>query len=375
MPPVTKLSTIVTLQSGITSGPLIVPVYGWNCEYNAYGSLNHFHVKTSIQALKQSSINIYQLQDDDPHLKIQIHVLVDGNSTLIFAGEIDTVDGLWHQDSIEITGRDNSTILRDESHTLQGVDYINQPISKVVTQIAQKYGFGISKIDSTKQLAGVKYIPVGGAQNAFMDRPRPVWSVLQLLANEVGFLLYVTPQNDLVFAQPGSFTTNAPWQYYWRPQQKQQSSAKMPIAELHTTQQSKRCKNFVVQAWSNDRSTKIRTSAVSQDGDGSGIKYNRNIPGLDAKTVQQVADHIKAEIKRKKNTFKFTVDGNAQLAIGDLITVYESESNDLLGLSGVPCFISGLSQRFEMPSYEAQEGEGFFSDISANLYAQAEDES
>lgn len=374
MPPVNKISSQVLIQSGTTSGPLILPAYAWNCNYTAYGSLNHFHIKTSIQACKQSNINVYQLQNNDPHLKIQIFILVNGNSTLMFAGEVDAVDGLWHQDTLEITGRDQSTILRDEAHLIDPNAVLGQPISKVVESIAMQYRFGTSKIDATKQLAGIIYQSVGGAQNAFMDRPRPAWSVLQLLANETGYLLYITPQNDLVFAQPGHFTANKPWEYYWRPIQKQQNSARMPIAELHGTQQSKRYSNFTVNVWSNNRSTKQRTMGQFIDGDGTGIIYNRRVPGLTAEAADQTAKHIGAELKRKKNTFKITVDGNPQISIGDLITIYETETDDLLGLSGVPCFVSGLSQRFEMPAYESQEGEGFMTDITANLYYQAEDE-
>jgi hypothetical protein len=373
MPVVTALGTQVLLSGGTLSGPIIVPSISWNCNYSAYGSINQFHVRTSIKALKDMNYNIFQQFDQNPlTYQIQIFVTMNNVSTLIFNGLVDAVDASWHDDTVEITGRDLGAILRDTTATLDQDQYLNQFIGQIVTQIASNNGFGTSKIDPSKQYAGVRYTPAGGTEWAFTDRARPIWSVLHLLAKETGYLLFVDQQKNLVFGNPGEFSTNPQWQYYWRPGQKRPNTNVLPILQLEATQQSRRCKDFKVQVYSYDRSSKLRTSAVSIDGDGTGQNYNMNIPGMSTPQVcQQTADAIKAEIERKKNTFKFTVDGNPQIQIGDLISVQEYEPGDLLGLSNQQCFVSGLSHSYQMASHESATAEGFLTHITAALNIQS----
>lgn len=340
----------------------------WTMHLGSYGSINTFQLVTSIQAVKLIKFDIFGQQKKNPAFPIQVYIVVNGIQSLIFTGIIDDIEGLWHTDELEITGRDNSAILRDEMQVLNQEQYFNQPISSVVTQIAQKYGF-TPKVTSTSQLAGVRYLATNAEETAFTDKPRPLWHTLQLFAHITGYVLYVTPKNELYFGPPASGKNHT---YVWRPSPA--NADQVPVLELAIKQQSRRCQNFTVYVASYDNSTKQLTEYTAMGGTGSGPTYTFHPAGLTQADVVAYAQARVVEIARRDLIITTTVDGDPKIDVNDQITIQEANSGDLLGLSNQKMYVSGLTHSFQMPEYGSDTGEGFLSHITAIRNIQPVDE-
>jgi hypothetical protein len=370
MQPYSKVTTRVILNG------TEMPVINWSCNLSSAGSISHFDVATSIKYLQTKGIDVFSLVKNNFSSRIQIYVIKNDSQKLIFSGIVDQVEGEWHNDLLEIRGRDLSAILRDEFLALSDMQYQNQPISEIVKQIAQKHGFGTSKITETSQLAGTQYDAYQSQEYTYSDRPRSFWRTLQLFAQECGFIVYVTPEADLYFGQPGKGSSHS---YYWMPTAlgagKSGPSGQPAIKEISINQQARRYSNFTVNVFATDHNNNNQQAfATTQDGKGNGVVYNKHPFGLSPENAQQYADAIAADLKRRAITAEVLIDGDASLKVNDKVMFMAANAGDLFSVSNQQLTVAALTHSFQMASYESSEGQGFYTHISASGAIDVEDE-
>ena len=337
---------------------ITVPVLSWQCHLTSYGNLCTFEARTSIQQFKKFGYNIFEVQQSDFELECQI-ILIDntgGTSQIVFDGIVDTVEGTWEDDIIEISGRDYSAVLRDKDDTLD--KYINQTVSQVVQGIATDNNI-LTSIDATSQIAGIRASTFQGEDWSMSTSPRPTWHIIQQLADEVGYVAYMDQHKVLHFEAPGKGQTHA---YYWRPD----NTVENPIMTLSMTQQSRRCSNFTLRVHGYDVNGKQTIFVDVVRGSGNGHFYHKSRQDLTAANAKEIADNLADEILRKNLVIKLVVEGNTDLNVNDQIQILESELGDLLGLDNRPLFITGILHSFSMPDYGSEEGDGFLTHITCN---------
>lgn len=355
------------LISFIRIGGTTVPVLSWQAHLTSYGNLCSFEARTSIKQMKDNYPDIFSDALNNFNFECQI-ILQDNtnqNSQIVFDGIVDTLEGVWEQDILEITGRDYSAILRDQDATLD--KYVNMTIPQVVQGIIDLANQNLlpdqitSVITSSSQIAGIRASTFQGEDWALSTHPTAMWNVIQKLADEVGFVAYMDQHKTLHFEQPASGKTTHT--YYWRPTG---PSAENPILNLEIMQQARRCSNFTLRVHGYDSSGKETIYKDVTRGSGSGHFYNRTRQDLDANNYVQIANNLADEIERKTLVVKMTVEGNTDLNVNDPVQVLQSEKGDLLGLDNRQLFIVGLMHSFEMPDYGSEEAAGFLTHITCN---------
>lgn len=340
-------------------GGYMIPVLSWQCHLNSYGNLCTFEVKTSIKQVKNLGYDIFADQHKTFDLECQI-ILIDnsgGSSQIVFDGIVDTVEGVWEHDELEITGRDYSAVLRDKEVTLD--KYINQTVSQVVTGIAQDNNITANVIQ-TSQIAGIRASTFQGDDWSLSTTPKPAWTILQELADEVGFVVYMDTQKTLHFEPVGTGTQSHA--YYWRPA----GQSENPILNLEMMQQSRECANFTLRVHGYDVSGKETIYKDVIRGTGTGHLYNKSRHDLTGANYVQIANNLADQIERKELVIKLVVEGDTSLRVNDTVRIQESELNDLLGLDNRPLYINGLLHSFSMPDYGSEEGDGFLTHITCN---------
>jgi len=340
-----------------------IPVLSWKCHLTSYGNLCTFEVTTSIKKLKSINYEIYKEQQANPIFECQIIILdsTQGSSQIIFDGIVDTVEGTWESDEIEIAGRDYSAVLRDKIETLDA--YLNLTVSEVVQKIADNNQL-LSLIQISPVMAGIKASTFQGEDWAISTAPRPVWHIIQQLADEAGYVAFIDQHKTLHFEDPGSGKTAHT--YYWRPTSSSPDITNIPIMKLSMLQQSRRCNNFTLRIHGYDRDGKETVIYEDKVGDGTGMFKSQNRPDINAQNAKQIWTSIADEIQRKNLVVKMIVDGDSSLNINDQVKIQESYTGDLLGLANRELFIVSIVQSFTMPDYGSAEGDGFLTHITCN---------
>ena len=344
-----------------------IPVLHWQCHLTSYGNLCTFEVTTSIQQLKSINYDIFADQQKTDPMECQIILLdsTQGSSQIIFDGIVDTIEGIWETDEIEINGRDYSAVLRDKTETLD--KYLNQTVSQVVQAIADDNGLQ-ADIQVSSVMAGIKASTFQGEDWALSTSPRPLWKIITQLADEAGYVAYVDQHKVLHFAAPGLGASSH--KYYWRPIPSSADITQIPILTLSIMQQSRRCNNFTLRLHGYDRDGKATIIYEHAVGDGTGKFISMNRPDINAQNAEQLWNAVADEIQRKNLVVKMVVEGDSSLNINDQVKIFEAESNDLLGLDNRQLFIVGIMQSFSMPDYGSSEGDGFMTHLTCNQITQ-----
>ena len=335
-----------------------VPLLTWQTHYTSYGNLCTFEAKTSIKALKQIGYNIFDDQVQTPDLECQIILnnRTSGSSGLVFDGIVDTVEGNWEEDLVEIAGRDFSAILRDTNDTLD--KYLNQTVTQVIQAIAQQYGLQ-TNIATVDQKTGIRSSTYQGEDWAFSAHPQPTWQLMQDLATEADMVLFIDSHKVLNLQSPGKGSNHS---FIWRPNQQQGTN---PVKDLSILQQSRRCQNFTLMLHGYDASAKQTISYQKVVGQGGQI-IHKHRQDLNSQNCQQIADALAAEIQRKNLVVKFKVDGDLGINLNDTVAINEGESGDLLGLAAQSLFIVSVMHSFGDAEYGSIEGDGFWTHITCN---------
>jgi hypothetical protein len=355
------MNQVRQLSSFIRIGGVSVPCLSWQCHLTSYGNLCTFEAKTSIQQVKKLIPDLFTQQQNNFVFDCQI-ILDDsstGQSEIVFDGIVDTIDGVWEHDELEITGRDYSAILRDKDDTLD--KYVNMTVQQVVQGIAAQNGITAS-VNAPNQIAGIRASTFQGEDWALSTSPQPTWHVLQQLADEVGCVVYMDASKTLHFELPAIGAQHA---FYWRPD----NTVETPIMDLNIMQQSRRCSNFTLRLHGTDVAGKetIFIDVVRPVGSsGAGHHYNKHRFDLTSQNVNQIANNIADEIERKAVVCKLTVEGDTTLRVNDQVTIQESELGDLLGMQNRPLYIVSILHSFEMPDYGSTEAAGFLTHLTLN---------
>jgi len=339
-----------------------IPVLGWMTHYTSYGNLCTFEVHVPIKQIKQLGYDIFSDIDSNPQSDCKI-ILNDESgqfSGLVFDGIVDTVEGTWEDDILEITGRDFSAILRDTIDTLD--KYVNQTVGQVVTGIASQYGLQ-TNIQAPSQIAGIRASTFQGENWSFSTNPQPTWHIIQQLAEEVDCVAYVDQHRVLNFVPPGASGQNH--KFFWRPTNANGQITSNPILKLSILQQSRRCNNFTLFLHGTDVNGNQTLYKVDDVGTGGRI-IHKTRQDLNSENIDSIWQSIANEIQRKNLVAKLVVEGDVDINLNDTVTIAESEDNDLLGLDNKQLFIVSLLHSFSMPDYGSSVGDGFLTHITCN---------
>jgi len=356
-----------------TVGGKQIPLLSWSCHLTSYGNLCTFDCVTSIQQLKTLGVDIFSIQNSTPNLECII-TLTETDDTgsavtnTVFDGIVDEIEGTWEDDLITISGRDYSAILRDQSNNVPV--YTNQTVTDIVTNIAKLYDLK-THIVSNSQMAGIRASAYQGQEWAYVLDPKPLWHVIQELADEAGYVAWVDQYKTLHFEPPGDSGIN--WDFNWRPalqntEQGSSADGMNPILKLSWLDQARQYANFTLILHGYDPNAKSPLVRQTKRGDGSGHLFHVSRQDVNSENIKQLTENIADEMSRKQLVAKLVVDGDTGINVNDQIQIFETEEQDLLGLSGQQMFIVSVVQQFSMADYGTDSGEGFLTHITCNKY-------
>lgn len=243
-----QLSQIPEVSFTVTVAGQLVPTDRFNIIGGSFGSTGHAEIHTSNQALIDAKIDLFEITSSSPGL-IEVDIKVqtnqsgasqsnvyantktDGPDTTdpgtakIFGGEYLNTKWMMDTDEVIIRARDWSGQLVDQKRILSkigkaveaalkplapgkvtaaGISNENQKISQIVTSIAEEFGFNpILNLEGNAgdPTLGTLY---SSSDQVFMPTPQSLWNILNQLARDTGYDVYVTPNKDLVFGAPGA---------------------------------------------------------------------------------------------------------------------------------------------------------------------------
>lgn len=331
----------------------LIPIEEFNIVGGAYGSVGHVTMKTSRTALDDAGIDLFSITSSKPgftEIDISVQILdssnaqsggIDGNNdenttnavpVKMFGGEyLNTAWDLDH-DQVTIKARDWAGQLNDQKRVLTkigkavesllrplapgrvtaaGVSGENQKISAIVSSIAQEFGFNAvlnlsdSKGDPT---IGTLY---GSKDQTFIPMPQSLWAVLNQIARDTGYTVYVTPTKDLVFGEPGAGLETIKLSYG----SAQTSNGLQPCMNVQLEHHPRRNSTFRVVVISHDPG---RAASVIGRADYIGANYagahglSQGVSmGKDATAADKSLAALKTDVN-KVALYTFHVDGLSQ---------------------------------------------------------------
>jgi hypothetical protein len=257
--------------------------YSWTVNQGSYGSVSSFEIKTSLQFLRDSGLDIYgaALASVAP-VPVEIFVTDQyGNAdTQIFGGEYDRSEWHFSADEVVLTGRgwegvlvDSKVILADQTvyfDTSQATStptigdaptssfqITNMTILEFLEQVAEVFDFTLEVDDQYLDTTPLGTLVANF--DVFTTSPKPVWDILVFLSRiastSVPFEVYVTPDKFLHFQTTGipGFSAIDPLTFTWNKPQAyidQQNSVKAdtvyPLMDLDVTHNPRRNSTFGV---------------------------------------------------------------------------------------------------------------------------------
>lgn len=206
-------------------GGTVVPAYRAEATGSAYGSVGSAQISTSIAALDAAGIDLYALTSGSGQTEVDVSVAVaSGPVTRLFGGEYLTTTWDMDADTALIHARSWAGALTDQKRiltkigsaiegalnplapgqiTAAGISNLNQTVGMIVTAIATEFGFTpiLNLSGSNNPTIGTLY---GSDDQAYMPVPQSLWSILNQLARDTGYVVYDTPNKHLVFGAPGA---------------------------------------------------------------------------------------------------------------------------------------------------------------------------
>lgn len=205
------------------------PIDGFDVTSGVYGSAGHLKASTSIDTLDALHIDLFALTADAAApVEMNLTVTADMDTPVrIFGGEFVDSDWDYDHDRIVIHARDWAGQLVDQKRVLTkiastitgllaplvpgqnpastGTSNVNQSLANVVTSIAQEFGMtpvlNLTGGSPGSTTLGTLY---GSSDQTFLATPQSLWEILNQLARDTGYDVYVTPNKELVFGQAGA---------------------------------------------------------------------------------------------------------------------------------------------------------------------------
>lgn len=397
-----------------------IPVYQFSMTGGAYGSVGHISITCTGTLLKQLGIDLFALTSGSPgYVEVDLSVTQaptpqpnaggytpapppQSATTRIFGGEYVRTDYELDSDIVQIHARDWAGVLVDQKRiltkigkaveqvqaplapgrvTVAGISNENQKISNIVTSICTEFGFNpvlnLSS-DSLNPTVGTLY---GSADQSFITIPQSLWTILNQLARDTGYDVYVTPTKDLVFGEPGAGLSTLQLTFNAAAGQGQ-----LPCRSVKIEHHPRRNSTFRVLVISYNPSTRQATlgratyigaqyagqhglraglntgqAAVASDASILGLQksgvnlsmtqiplYTFNLDGLSPDQATLRAQSIATDIAKRELILTATIDGQPTIRPTQKVTL----SGDVAGdLTSSTFYISGFEQTFSMPGY------------------------
>lgn len=374
-----------------------LPVLSWRSSLGSNGSLGTASVTTSIALLKYSGVDLKKAAQKKEGASFDIYFGFDGNIEHIFGGVMDSARWVLGQDQITIDGRDHGANLVDAKQSISKIDYKNKTVSEIVKKIAEEHDL-IPKVEDSEMKAGVEMWD----SHAYIPHPQPWWSIIQSLAQKVGFEARISPDKELYFGPPGgdsSGTTTVTWGA--GPEQ----SPENPLKECEIFFSPRRNKNFEVRVLSyhpqraemisgtglpKEVETALGGSAKSGktamgSSKGTAVKnfkggrssskpsskpiFTYHMDGLTAEQARIKAEAIAADLAKRQVVITCVSEGLPKLKVHSKIKLKAGEI-DLMGFDQGEYVVTGVNHSYNMPQQGGTEG-GFITEFIAASPAEA----
>lgn len=404
----------------------------------AYGSVGHVTIYTTLTNLQSIDLDLFQLTSGSPGL-VEVTISVQQNppdqpatggygggaqptqssstTTRIFGGEYLRTDFDLDTDTVTIHARDWAGVLVDQKRiltkigkaiektlaplapgrvTAAGISNENQKISDIVTSICTEFGFTpVLNLSSSGRnpTVGTLY---GSADQSFITVPQSLWTILNQLARDTGYDVYVTPNKELVFGEPGVGLDTLQLVWNVTPAQGQ-----MPCKNTRIEHHPRRNSTFRVLVISYDpglaqttlgRATYIGANYAGQHGLSAGLStgqaavtadknilalqsggaslsatqiplYTFNLDGLSADQATLRAQTIATDIAKRELILSTQIDGLPSILPTQMIRL----SGDMPTEFSEPVYYtSGYEQSFTLPEPHAHHADsGWITKITA----------
>ena len=205
-----------------------LPMEQFRVTGGVFGSVGHLTATSSLSALAALKIDVYTMAAEataplETYLTVQKET---GKPVRLFGGEFMNATWDYDNDKIEIHARDWAGQLVDQKRVLtsiskqiikllaplapgqnpnsQGVSNINQSLTQIVTAIAQEVSM-TPVLNLTGGVPGNTQIGAlyGSGDHALIQVQQNLWQILNHIARDTGYEVYVTPNKQLVFGQGG----------------------------------------------------------------------------------------------------------------------------------------------------------------------------
>lgn len=332
-------------------------------------------------------------------------VKTNTGSPNVFAGEYVSASWMYDRDEVTIHCRDYAGVLVDQKRVLTklsgaaavlapgqvagagGVSTQNQTITQIVTSISKLFGFipVLHLQDGNNPTIGTLY---GSDDIVFSTRPQSMWAILNKLALDLGYEVYVTPKRELVFGLAGVGTTPIKMSYNLQ----KPGAGTIPCMNLEIDHNPRRNSSFRVLVISYDpgkaQLTMGRATAVGSNLSGTGSQkvqagiwtgtnaqtidtqfqgagsqiplYTFHIDGLTQSQAQTRAIAIANDIQRREMTIKATIDGFPHIYPGQQLAV---AGNVDAAVAGKTFYVSSFHHTFSVPKKAAIGQGGFMTHI------------
>ena len=389
-----------------------MPVMRVDVTSGAYGSAGHLTAETSIKALSAAGVDLYGITAGAPAPpEVALDVTLDGGGPVrAFGGEHFNTRWDYDADTVQIHARDwagqlvdqrrvPTTVVQAIEATLAplapgqtsgapGPSSVNQTVGQIVSAIAAE--FGLTPVLNMSGPAGNPgYGTVNGSTDAtFVTVPQSNWEILNLLARDTGYEVYVTPDKRLVFGVAGAGLSALALSWNTNPV----PPGAVPARALRIEHQPRRNATFRVLVLSYDpakaQQTTGRATVVSGAfADTAGLKpgiwtgndaltadatlanqQNVRVPlytfrhdGLTTAQVAQRALAVATDIARRELALSVEIDGLPDLLPTTPLTLSGPVAS---AFAGNQWYVTGYRHRFQMRANSPQ-AMGFLTEIRA----------
>lgn len=405
----------------LTVGGNAMPFTKFQMTGGAYGSVGHVTITTSGTALKEKKIDLFDLTSASPgFVEVALAVYqappqqppVGGYgggaptdrtgdiTTRIFGGEYLRTDFDLDTDVVTLHARDWAGVLVDQKRiltkigkaveaalkplapgrvTVAGISNENQLVGNIVSSIAAEFGFEpVLNLSSTGRnpTVGTLY---GSADQSFITVPQTLWTILNQLARDTGYDVYVTPTKQLVFGEPGVGLDTLRLIHNGSP-----ARGQLPCRETKIEHHPRRNSTFRVLVISYDptlaqttlgRATYVGANYAGQHGLAAGLAtghdavvadkniaalkqsvsqiplYTFNLDGLSADQATLRAQTIATDIAKRELILTTTIDGLPSVLPTQMIRLGGAVDE---AFSEPTFYVSGYNQTFTMPGSRQQ---------------------
>lgn len=398
----------MSISSTVTVGGNAIPAYEFQVTGTSFGSCGHATITSSISAL--AGLDLFDLTSSSVGLtEVYINVTTPQGTGRLFGGE--HLFTAWDEDNDRVTihARSWAGVLMDQKRILTklggamtaafsamipgrvsaaGISNENQQVGSIVSAIAEEFGFTpVLRMTNGNPMVGTLY---GDGSQTFMPVPQSLWAILNQLARDTGYVVYDTPDKQLVFGEPGAGVPTIALGY------KAVGPYQMPVRRLRYEHHPRRNSTFRVLVISYDpshcsinlgRASYVGRNFAGSNGLAAGLAtgaqaagndtkladlgststqvplYTFHHDGLTADQAQTRASSIAIDIAKRELVLSGQIDGLPGIVPAQTLKVGGAVPS---AVSGSTFYLSGYNHTFRMPQPGAHgPNDGFVTEIKA----------